>query len=1100
MFFRLMFPVLAALVLAACSEPEPALTDDLIERNNRGVALMGQYRNEQARQVFAELLEERPDWVDVEVNLAIATLNRQEEGDEIRALDIVQGVLEDHPDHLRARYVAGLLRFYLGEAEAALAHFEKVVRDAPDDAHAAYFTGQTLAQLGRTEEAVAQYERAIEIDPYLRSAYYGAALNLRQAGEPARARELLETYQRFEGNPRAQLAEFVYTRMGPLAEAQAVSPDEPAHPVRDPDGPLFEAPVMLAEVDLEPSSAMSLTVADINDSGLLDLMLAGGPGQGNAIFQQHEGANFEPVVDHPLAAITDVNAVFWGDLDNEGTLDVYLCRQGENRLLTSDGWIDAAGAFDLADPLDCANGVLFDADHDGDLDLFVVNRDGPNELFNNNLDGSYRRLSIEANGEFAGGDRASRMALAVDFDGDRDADLIIVHQSPPHQVLRNDRLWRYEAAPGFEDFIQAPLVAVSAGDFDADGQVDLISLDAQGTLERWLPDEGGHWRSRTLAGFELEHPEQAGLAVMDFNGDGRPNVLVHHPGGFTIFALDEAGSAHRIHQQVLDLVAVTPLLLDPAAGPALVGAVADQGGVQLMLWRAGSGRHPFLAIAPSGMTDPGDGMRSNASGIGTEMVVRAGRHWSVLDSYDRHSAPGQSLQPVAVGLGGRERADFVRLLWSDGVLQTEMDLAIGEVHRIAELQRQLASCPVLFAWNGERYEFVSDLLGVAGIGFFLEPGQYSEPRPWEFFKFPEGSIAPREGRYEIKIGEPMEEIAYIDTARLHVFDLPPGWAVTLDERMFTGGGPEPTGQPLFYRQADLIRPARAINDRNEEVTEQVLAADHVAAPPGKRHRHFLGRLARDHVLTLEFDRVINPPGKQPVLIGHGWVEYPYSQTLFAAWQAGAEYRPPSLDAYADGQWHTVYEHFGYPAGMPREMSLPLDALPDNTTQLRLHGNWEVYWDKLAVAWIQSAPDEMVVNDLGIDHGRVARTGFARRDTLDQRLPYYDYNDRSPFWDTRHPTGFYTDFGPVEPLVREANDAFAIFGPGEELHLEFDAPSSPPQGWQRTVILEVRGYAKDMDLYTRDGETVEPLPGVGAILSTERENLHDQYLNRFQGGF
>ena len=30
---------------------------------------------------------------------------------------------------------------------------------------------------------------------------------------------------------------------------------------------------------------------------------------------------------------------------------------------------------------------------------------------------------------------------------------------------------------------------------------------------------------------------------------------------------------------------------------------------------------------------------------------------------------------------------------------------------------------------------------------------------------------------------------------------------------------------------------------------------------------------------------------------------------------------------ADGKWHTVLEQFGYPAGMPRRMSVPLDKLP-----------------------------------------------------------------------------------------------------------------------------------------------------------------------------
>lgn len=1093
--------LLLTFALAACAPLEAPLTGAEIAANNRGVALMGQYRNDEAHEVFARLADARPDWLDVRVNQAIAVLNRQEEGDELRALALVQAVLDEDPAHVRAQYVAGLMHFYLGETETALEYFSRVLEARPGDAHAAYFAAQAQAQLDRPEEAVRLYRRAIELDPYLRSAYYGAALVLRQLGEPEPAREMLAGYQRFENNPRAHLAEFRYTRMGPLAEALAVSRPDRQLPERVPDGPLFAEPVTLAETGLAPAG-LSLTTVDLNGNGLQDLYVAGGAGQAGRVYlQTADGFVADPV--HPLAAVEDVTAAGWGDMDNSGAVDVYLCRDGGNLLLAGGAaaWTAAPGVEDVADAGSCADLAVFDADHDGDLDVFVVNADGANELFNNNLNGSWRRLSEEADAGLAGGDRASRSVLAVDLDGDRVTDIVVLHDQPPHQVWINDRIWRYREADGFDEFRDSALVAVSAGDFNADGRVALVSIDQDGRLALWQPGPQGRWQARTLAEFVLAEPRSASLGVLDFNGDGRAEILLHQSAGFQILAVhDEPAQTELLFSQSVNLAALSPVLLDPAGGPALVGLVAEGDNTRLVQWPAGEGRHAFGAIAPTGRTERADSMRSNASGIGTGLVVRVGSRWIMADTHDRHSAPGQSLQPLAFGLGGADRADFVQLFWTDGVLQTEMDLPAGEIHRIAETQRQLASCPVLFAWNGERYDFVSDLLGVAGIGFFLAPGRYSEPRSWEFFKFPDGSIAPRDGRYIIKIGEPMEEIAYIDTARLHVYDLPKGWAVTLDERMHTGGGPEPTGRPVFYQEGRVIFPARAVNDRGEEVTDMLREANHEAAPPGKRHSHFLGRLKDDHVLTLEFDRVINAPGSRPVLVARGWVEYPYSQTLFSAWQAGAEYTPPSLEAFADGQWQMVYRQFGYPAGMPREMSLPLDELPAGTTALRLSGNWEVYWDQLKVVHAEPAPESMIVHDLGIDHARVAKTGFARRDTLAQRLPYYDYNDRSPFWDTKYPKGYYTALGPVEPLVAEANNAFAVIGPGEEVHLEFAAPEPAPEGVSRVVVLEVRGYAKDMDLYTRDGATVGPLPRTPGVGDEEtREQLHQRYLNRFQGG-
>ncbi len=1092
-----------ALLLTACQSPESdRLSAEEIARNNEGVALMGQYRNEDARQVFAELLAGRPDWTDVEVNLAIATLNRQEPGDELVALEIVERVLLDHPGHLRARYIAGLMRLYIGDTEAALAHLEQVAAAVPDDAYVAYFTGQALSQLGRIEDALGRYLQAIGSDPYLRSAYYGAALAYRQLGQAEQAREMLAVYQRFESNPRAQLAEFVYTRKGVLAEALAVDlPGQAAAAAARSDGPLFEQSIQLAGLpsEFDPGSA---TVADINGDGRLDLFLAGSQSQ---VWLQAGSGRFEFQPDHPLSELGPVQAAFWGDLFNRGQLDGLFCRsQGTvvmQRSIAGD-WSALEGVGELANSAACRDGALLDADHDGDLDLMMLNAAGPNELFNNDFNGDWRRLSESTDGGLlGGGDRTSRQLLVADLDQDRDADLVVIHDRPPHQVLINDRLWRYRVDPAFAEFVAADLVAVAALDPQARGRIDLISLDRAGALLRWQADEQGRWQPETLAQLEIGDPASAALSAIDFSGNGVAELLVQHSNGFELHGWSDDGRLSRLYSEAQPLAALTPILLEPEHGPALVGVVETGEGKELMLWPAGSGRGHFVVLAPSGLSDTGAGMRSNASGIGTKLMLRTGSQWAIADTHDRHGAPGQSLQPLAIGVGQSTRADFVKLLWSDGVMQTEMNLAAGQLHRIAEHQRQLASCPVLFAWNGEEVAFVSDLLGVAGLGFLLEPGRYAEPRPWEFFRFPTGSIAPREGRYEIKIGEPMEEIAYIDSVRLHLFDLPRGWAVALDERMHTGGGPAPTGQPMFYREAGRLRPLAALNDRDQDVLASVLAVDAVAAPPGPRDRRYLGRLEQDHVLDLDFGQVINPPETRPVLVASGWVDYPYSQTLFAAWQAGESYRPPSLDAWADGRWQSVYEQFGYPAGMPREMSLPLDDLPPGTTALRLRGNWEVYWDEISVVHSEPAPVGLQRHVLERPLARLARTGFPRRSNLDQARPHFDYADRAPFWDTRYPTGFYTDFGRVDQLVGEANGALVVFGPGEELHMEFEAPSAPIDGVRREVVLEVRGFAKDMDLYTRDGGQVGPLPLDEAFHDPEaRERLHRATLNRFQGGY
>ena len=216
--------------------------------------------------------------------------------------------------------------------------------------------------------------------------------------------------------------------------------------------------------------------------------------------------------------------------------------------------------------------------------------------------------------------------------------------------------------------------------------------------------------------------------------------------------------------------------------------------------------------------------------------------------------------------------------------------------------------------------------------------------------------------------------------------------------------------------------------------------------------------------------------------------------MFAAWQAHAAYRPPTLEARGrDGRWRTVLEQFGYPAGMPRTMAVPLPRLPEGTRALRLRTNMEIYWDRVAVAWAE--PASVPSHALALEFAELRETGFPRRTTGSQQQPDYDYERRVPLWDTSRQSGHYTGFGRIDELIAAQDDALAIIGPGEEVHIEFGAslPALQP-GWSRRFVLEARGWAKDMDLYTRDGDSLEPLPASGGR-SEARDRLNRRYNRR-----
>ncbi len=1082
-----------------------------IASNNRGVALMGQFKYEAAGELFEQLTRKYPNDWEIKVNLAIAILNRQSEGDDQKALSILKRVLEHDPTNLRARYCCGLLEMHMGRLDKAFGYFQGVIESDPEDEEALYFAGKCLIQLSSYKDAFNYFKRAITGDPYLSSAYYGAIMALRHLGRSEEAMSMMDEFQRLKENPRSRLVEFKYTRMGRKAEAAVIN-STVAQTVTKPEGPLFESVRPLADnsglvisgeaLDADRSS---ITICDVNGDSRLDIFICGvgttPAGSGNVLLLAGQDKDkYMPATQHPLTEVSAVNAALWGDVNNDGLVDVYLCRQGANQLwlqVAKDNWQNnteqtrtAGGDYSTVD------GAMFDADHDGDLDLFLVNINGPNELLNNNRDGTFEPIA-EDHG-LSGNGIPSKSVLITDFDSDRDADIIVINTRPPHEVYRNGRLWEYSQANGFAELCKSEIIASVAGDIDTDGHSEIYTIDSNEELSRWQRSADNTWQSVKLtkvagAGTATK-TGQISLAITDVDGDGKMDLAYSSRKGLQISSPGETGLTPLFSVPYSENTKLaTWTVMASKLGPSIVGWAP---GLPPSIWQPGPGRHSFVAMMLSGRKDEDSSWRSNASGIGAELSVRVGPRWTVLETFRNTSGPGQSLQPVMVGLGGAAKADFAAINWSDGVFQTELDLKANTLHHITETQRQLSSCPVLFAWNGTGFEFVSDILGVGGLGYALGPGEYAEPRPRESFMLPPGLPRPENGRLIIKLAEPMEEITYLDAVRLVAYDLPPDWSMTLDERMGVAG-PAPTGKPLFYRK--ILTPQKAVNDRQNDVTDTVLYRDLQAAPSGPVDGRFIGRLTNEHVLTVTFPGPLDRNQGKPIILADGWVEYPYSQTNFAAWQAGADYRAPTVEILKpDGLWHKVLEQFGYPAGMPRQMTVPLPQLPDGVNKIRISTNQEIYWDRLVIAFEETC-SEVQRHELKLAAARLETIGFPGRTDGPQRLPQYNFRKRQPVWDTRYMEGYYTRFGPVDELVDTHDDAVAIFGPGESVHMEFEDTTVrlKPQ-WSRVYVIEALGWCKDMDLYTRNGGTVGPMPASGKSTKCA-DHLHQTYNTRYQTG-
>ena len=130
------------------------------------------------------------------------------------------------------------------------------------------------------------------------------------------------------------------------------------------------------------------------------------------------------------------------------------------------------------------------------------------------------------------------------------------------------------------------------------------------------------------------------------------------------------------------------------------------------------------------------------------------------------------LTDIVVGLGESKDADIVRMLWPTGVLQDEIQIAGDKKQDFMEIDRRGSSCPTLFVWNGERYEFVADMLGAGVVGHWVGPGQRDIPRPVEFIKIKRDAVRQKDGKLSFRFMEPLEEAVYLDQVRLLAVDHP----------------------------------------------------------------------------------------------------------------------------------------------------------------------------------------------------------------------------------------------------------------------------------------------------------------------------------------
>jgi hypothetical protein len=426
--------------------------------------------------------------------------------------------------------------------------------------------------------------------------------------------------------------------------------------------------------------------------------------------------------------------------------------------------------------------------------------------------------------------------------------------------------------------------------------------------------------------------------------------------------------------------------------------------------------------------------------------------------------------PLLFGLGSYQSVDTVRITWPNGLIQNEPKQPVDKPLAYQEAQRLSGSCPMIFTWNGRRFQFVTDVLGVAPLGASSGDGTFFPLDHDEYVQIPEGALALVDGRYEIRITEELREVSYLDQIKLIAVDHP------ADLELFTNDKFKSPPFPEFrlFGVRNRIYPRKAIDHAGRDVRQSLLHRDRVY-PSGFR-RDYSGT-AEQHHLDLDFGPAA--PGNRAVLILNGWVDWADGSTFLQTAQARKDLVLPYLQVKdRTGQWQTVIADMGIPAGKPKTIAVDLTGkFLSDSREIRIVTNLCVYWDEIFLGE-QSAAPPVRQTELAPQAADLRFRGFSKPtiDPTRKQPEAFDYHQWMPvsMWNPTH--GNYTRYGDVRDLVADIDDRLVIMGSGDELRLRFGQPAAPlPRGWKRDYLLLVDGWAKDADANTAFSQTVEPLP-------------------------
>ena len=1027
---RILFLAVTVLVISTpfwSSQQHQNLEERLWHYRNLGKAF---YENStthpQAVEEFKKALELKPNSARERVNYALALLTNGQTEEGIAQLKKVQ---EQDAAIPHSWFNLGIQYKRQGKYELALNQFQRMVELVPSEPISRYNLGVLKRLTGNGSLALEQFEAAAGLAPDLAGPHFQLYNAYRLAGREADAERELDIFQQLKRNQKgAAIPEDLEWSFYSEIYDETI-PEESVKAIATSSGLRFASLELARKLETENAG---VTVLDRDGDARADLLVWSGAG----VDIYRNGSTL--VEDSSLRRLSDVIGLSPGDFNNDGLAD--LC------VLTASGallYVNEADGFRKSDvvlPSGRFNKALWiDLDHDYDIDLLLLGK--KSALLQNRGKAGFADHSSAF--PFVDGEAVDGVLyeLVRDTNG---TDVVVSYADGPGILYRDLLGGRFEVIPLQE--LSGGAKTLIRCDVNNDGWTDLAATTAAG-IELLINQEG------RLESPSLLPPATGPLLFADLENRGAVDLIVGS-GVRQNEGLGRFGQEVPLHGKLGKVVALCGADFS-ADGLFDLALITEDGDLRVLTNQ--TQKHHWISI---GLT----GVRNLKLAPGSEVEIKAG--WS----YQKKFYDGV---PLHFGLGSYEEVDTVRIIWPNGLIQNETAQRAGKLASYKEAKRLSGSCPMVFAWNGERFEFVSDILGVAPLGASAGEGKFFQVDHDEYIQISGESLAPRNGFYEIRVTEELREVVYLDQVKLLAIDHPAELDVVTNEKFKAPPFPE----FRLFGVKEKRYPERARDHRGRDVLDRLESRDQRYPDGFQRDSAGIGEL---HYLDLDFGRGAAQAGKA-ILVLNGWIDWPDGSTFMRTQQEdGSGPVMPYLQAKDEqGRWQTVVEDMGFPAGKPKTMAVDLTGrFLSSNRELRIVTSLCVYWDEIFLSEDVALPD-VFVTPLAAQAAGLRFHGFSRH--LKPRNPIqpegFQYAPARSISMWNPAPGNYTRFGDVQELVATVDDRLVVMGSGDELRLLFDAAALPdlPKGYRRDFLFFVDGWAKDGDLNTAFSQTVGPLP-------------------------